>query len=767
MRPGKGEEQMTEKYRYIGKATPRKDGVSIVTGKAQYIDDIRPVMPMLHGKVLRSPHPHARITIIDAAEAKKAPGVRAVLTHADVPAWMTGMPRHMPVLDNVVRFVGDAVALVAADSPEQAIAALDLIKVTYEKLPAVFDMDAALAPGAPELHDIFPGNIITDFPAFGPNTISNVMRGNVAEGFAQADFISEGTFGYENIANPLPIEPPGVIAQWEDEHRLTVWSGTQSASWHRWIMQSKMGFPDIRAITTQCGGSFGSKNYAPQCMFYAAALAKATGKAVKVCYSKDEHFGAFVLRLSSRFSGRIGMKKDGTVTAMAGEWIVENGAFSDMPQSQIAVGCGEAQLVINCKNWDLKTKLVVTNRCPSGVIRGFGGQELESALAPLLADVMAKAALDPVEFFKKNYVKPGGQYIWREGNLWTCRGKDYTKAMEKGAEAFGWKDKWKGWLNPTAIEGDKRTGVGVGIHGNADVGEDDSEAYIRLNADGTATIHVSVSESGMGQRSSLCKMAAEILQLPLEKVHMTPPDTLVNPFDFGLTGSRGTYAVGSAVINAAEDALKQLLEKAAQLLKAEPADLTTIDAKIFVKNRPEKAGTWSRTIGIMNSITGYGEFKADYSTPNFLILFAEVEVDTATGALEIKRIVTSTDAGRIIDPPSLNGQLHGALGSAGLDTAVFEETIIDKKSGHMLNMNMADYKWRTFNDLPEFTNIILETPFPTHRFKAVGVGEIATSPGPGAVLMAVSNALEIPLQEYPLTPDRILKAWQKKKGKCK
>ena len=767
MRPVKGDKQMTEKYRFIGKATPRKDGVSIVTGKAQYIDDIRPVTPMLHGKVLRSPHPHARITKIDTEEAGKAPGVRSVLTHANVPPWMTGMPRHVPVLDNVVRFVGDAVALVAADTPEQATAALDLIKITYEKLPAVFDMDAALAPGAPQLHDIFPGNIITDFPAFGPNTISSVNLGNVEKGFSEADFISEGTFGYENIANPLPIEPPGVIAHWEDEQRLTVWSGTQSASWHRWIMQSKMGFPDIRAITTQCGGSFGSKNYAPQCMFYAAALAKATGKAVKVCYTKDEHFGAFVLRLSSRFSGRIGMKKDGTVTAMAGEWIVENGAFSDMPQSQIAVGCGEAQLVINCKNWDLKTKLVVTNRCPSGVIRGFGGQELESAFAPLLADVMTKAELDPVEFFKKNYIKPGGQFIWREGNLWTCKGKDYTDAMEKGAEAFGWKDKWKGWLNPTAMEGDTRTGVGVGIHGNADVGEDDSEAYIRLNADGTATIHASVSESGMGQRSSLCKMAAEILQLPLEKVHMTPPDTLVNPFDFGLTGSRGTYAVGSAVINAAEDALKQLLEKAARLLKAEPADLTTIDARIFVKGRPEKALTWSRIIGIMNSITGYGEFKADYSTPNFLILFAEVEVDTATGGLEIKRIVTSTDAGRIIDPPSLNGQLYGALGSAGLDTAVFEETVIDKKSGHMLNMNMSDYKWRTFNGLPEFKNIILETPFPTHRFKAVGVGEIATSPGPGAVLMAVSNALGIHLHEYPLTPDRILKAWLKKKGNPK
>ena len=754
---------MRQAYRHIGKNTPRKDAVDIVTGRANYIDDIQPV-PMLHGKVLRSPHAHANIVHIDVTAALNAQGVKAVLTHENVPPWKTGMPRHIKVLDRKVRFVGDAVALVAADTLDQANAALDLIQVEYEKLPAVFDIDAALAPDAPQLHEMFPNNVVSDFPAFGPNTLSKIIRGDVEKGFEQADFISQGTFGYENIANPLPIEPPGVIAQWEDEQKLTVWSGTQSASWHRWIMQSKMGFPDIRAITTQCGGSFGSKNYAPQCMFYAAALAKTTGSAVKVCYTKDEHFGAFVLRLSSRFCGRIGMKKDGTITAVDGEWIVDNGAFSDMSQSQLAVGCGEAQLVIDCENWNLHTKLVCTNRCPSGVIRGFGGQELESAFAPVLAEIMTQAQLDPVEFFKKNYVKPGGQFIWREGNLWTCRGKDYTDAMEKGAQQFKWNEKFKGWLTPSGVNGHKRTGVGVGIHGNADVGEDDSEAYVRLNADGTAVVHASVSESGMGQRSSLCKMAAEVLGLSLDAVHMTPPDTMVNPFDFGLVGSRGTYAVGSAVIDAAEDALKTLFKRCASQLDAEPEELATMDAKIYVKKTPERAISWGRAIGLMRSVTGFGEFKADYSVPNFLILFVEVEVDTHTGCVDVKKIVTSTDAGVIIDPPSLNGQLYGALGSAGLDSAVFEETILDKKSGHMLNMNMTDYKWRTFNELPEFENVILETGFPTHRFKAIGIGEISTSPGPGAVLMAVSNALGQHLNHYPLTPDQILTAWAERKA---
>jgi xanthine dehydrogenase molybdenum-binding subunit len=747
---------MIKDYRFLGKANPRKDALEIVTGRATYIDDIQPA-DLLHGKVLRSPHPHAEILHIDTTKAEAAKGVKAVLTYKNVPPWRTGMPKHMPVLDRKVRFVGDAVALVAAETQEAALEAIDLIETAYKKMPAVYDMEAALEPGAPLLHDTFPNNLVSDFPAFGPHTLKEVVRGDVRKGFEEADFIGEGTFGYENIANPLPIEPPGVIAQWEDDNRLTVWSGTQSASWHRWIMQSKMGFPDIRAITTQCGGSFGSKNYAPQCLFYAAALAKATGRAVKVYYSKEEHFGAFVLRLSSRFRGKIGIKKDGTVTAVEGVWMVDTGSYSDMSQSQIAVGCGEAQLMLNCENWNLSTRLICTNRCASGIIRGFGGQELESSLAPILADALSKAELDPVQFFKKNYVKPGDGYIWREGNHWVCRGKDYSEAMEKGAAAFGWNEKWKGWLKPTAVEGPKRIGIGVGVHGNADVGEDDSEAYIRLNADGTATIHASVSESGMGQRSNLCKMAAEVLQLPLERVHMTPPDTMVNPFDFGLVGSRGTYAVGSAIISAAEDALQKLFEKAAPMLDTPPEILATSDGKIFVKENPDRVISWSKVIGIMHTITGLGTYKADYSVPNFIILFVEVEVDTETGAVKVRKIVTATDVGQIIDPPSLEGQLYGALGSAGLDTAVFEETVIDRNSGHMLNMNMSDYKWRTFDELPDFENVILETPFPTHRFKAIGVGEVATSPGPGAVLMAVSNAVGKHMQEYPLTPDRILK----------
>jgi xanthine dehydrogenase molybdenum-binding subunit len=566
-----------KEYRYIGKATPRKDAIGIVTGKAQYIEDVE-LPRMLHGKVLRSPYPHARIKKVDTTGAEKSRGVKAVLTHKNVPRWMTGTPRHVRVLDEKVRYVGDAVALVAAETEAMAQDALALIEVAYEQLPAVYDVEEALKPDAPQLYDDFPGNLLPlDVPVFGPNTLSAIELGDVEKGFGDSDFISEGTFSYENIPNPLPIESPGVIAEWSEPNQLTVWSATQCVSWHRYMMVPRMGFPDIRTIGTHCGGSFGSKNYSAQPMLYAAALARASGRPVKLCFSKEEHFGAFILRLGSRFRGKVGLKKDGTVKAISGEWLVDTGAFSDQAQAQIAVGLGEAQLMLQCSNWDLKTKLVCTNRCASGMVRGFGGQELQSALLPVFEDAMAQGDIDPVEFFKKNFVKPGEGYYWRDGNWWVSKGKDYSEAIEGGARAFGWAEKWKGWLKPSAVNKNKRIGVGVSVHGNADVGESVSEAYVRLNPDATATIHACVAESGTGQRSNLCKMVAETLQIPPDSVNITPPDSLINPFDFGLVGSRGTYAVGSAVISAAEDSKKKLFEMAAPILKTAPDDLDSED----------------------------------------------------------------------------------------------------------------------------------------------------------------------------------------------
>ena len=749
---------VTGKYRFIGKTTPRKDATEIVTGSAKFLND-RKFPDMLYGKVLRSPHTHALIKGVDKSKALKLLGVQAVLTWEDVPDWRGGTPRFTRILDKKVRYVGDAVALVAATSEAIAMETLELIEVEYEPLPAVFDPEEALKPGAPQLYEEFPGNVVTPgMPFFGPKSLKEVVMGDVEKGFQDADVITEGTFGYENIPNPIPPEPPGVIASWEEPDKVTLWVSNQASYMDKiTLFHITNRTVDVRTIGGPCGGSFGSKFMSWQIQGYATLLSRATGKPVKLVFTKEEHLAAFTVRPSSRIKAKVGMKKDGMVTAVQGRWLIDTGYYSMTTQAQVAVGCGETQIMVQCPNWDLRPVIVCTNRNASGIVRGFGGQELKCALIPLLSLAMEQLDLDPLEFLKKNFVKPGGGYVWRDGNWYTYRGVDYRKAMDKGAEVFGWKDKWKGWLKPTAVKGTKRTGVGVGVHGNADVGEDASEAYVRLHPDGTAMLFSCVTEHGTGQITNYIRMVAEVLQIPMEQISITPSDSLINPYEFGPAGSRGTYAIGAAIISAAEDARRKLLELYAPMLQAKPEDLETVDGVVYVKDNPEEKIPW-KAMSVDRTITGFGRFEPDYTLTNCMMTFIEVEVDTETGKVTLVRVVNTTDVGQIIDPPGLENQLNGCLGSAGIDSAIFEETILDRTTGHILNANLIDYKRRTFPELPVIDNVALETPFPSHRFHAVGVGEITTSPGPSAVLMAVSNALGIWMHDYPLTPDRILRA---------
>jgi CO/xanthine dehydrogenase Mo-binding subunit len=752
---------MTDNYRYIGKQIPRRDAVEMVTGTAPFFDDLK-FPNLLYGKVLRSPYAHANIRKIDKSKALALPGVKAVVTWEDIPDWKGGTPRIVRVLDKKVRHVGDVVALVAATTEQIAEEALGLIAVDYEVLPAVFDIDAALKPDAPLLYEELGSNVLPGgTPIYGPKCLQGITRGDVAQGFAEADVIVEDTFGYENAPNALPPESIGALAIWEPPNKATLYATSQAPYMDKVSLFHVFNREiDVRSIGSNVGGSFGTKIMNWQAEAYAIILSRATGRPVKIMCTKEEQMAAFVLRVGSRIQAKVGIKNDGLITAIQGTWYVDTGCYSFTSQCQVAVGSGELQIMTQCPNIDLKNILVATNRNASGATRGFGGQELKCAFMPILDQAMQKAGLDPLEVMKKNFVKPGGGYFWRDGIWYDYRGVDYTKAMDKGGDIFGWKDKWQGWLQPSSVNGTKRRGVGVGVHGNADIGEDVAEAYVQLGYNGTATIFLCVSEHGTGQKSNYARLVAEVLQIPMENVFMSPADTLVTPFEFGPVGSRGTYAIGSAVIRAAEDARKKLLEFAAPKLNAKPEDLDTVNGAIFVKEHPEKGKKW-KILGNDRTILGYGRFDPDFTMCNCFMSFVEVEVDTETGKVSLVRVVNATDIGKIIDPIGLENQLCGCFGSAGIDTAIFEETIIDRKTGHVLNANLIDYKWRTFAELPEIGHAISETPFPSTRFKAVGIAEITTAPGPGAALMAISNAVGSWVHHYPMTPDRVLEALAK------
>jgi CO/xanthine dehydrogenase Mo-binding subunit len=764
--------KMSNTYKIIGEPVQRKDALDIVKGTTHYLDDIK-FQNLLYGKVLRSPHAHANIKNIDKSKAEKFPGVKAVLTWKDIPNWRGGTPRTLRILDKKVRYVGDAVALVAAVTEEIAKEAIQLIEVEYEVLPAVFDPEEALKPGAPQLYEEFPGNQIPSGTPIYTNCMYDIVMGDVEKGFMEADVISDGTFAYENIPNPIPPEVPGAVASWEDPDKVTVWVSSQGPYMDKVTLFNVFGREvDVRTIGSPVGGSFGTKIVCWQVQTYAVLLSRATKQPVKLIFTKEEHLAAFTLRPGSRMQAKVGIKKDGTLTAVSGRWLVDSGYYSFTTQAQVAVGCGEIMIMAQCPNWDLRSIIAATNRNASACVRGFGGQELKAAFIPLLCLAMEKAGLDPFEVLKKNFVKPGGGYFWRDSVFYKYRGVDFSNAMDKGAEVFGWKNKWKGWLKPTSVSGTKRRGIGVGVHGNADVGEDVSEAYVQIkSADATATLFLCVVEHGTGQRSNFQKMVAEVLQMPYEKVTITPSDSLVNPFEFGPVGSRGTYAIGSAVISAAEDVRQKLLEIAAPKFNAKAEDLDTADGKIFVKGEPGKSIKWKQLLGTERTIFGYGRFEGDFTLSNCMMAFTEVEVDIETGKVDLIRVVNATDVGQIIDPQGIEGQINGCLGAGGIDSAIFEETIIDRRTGHMLNSNLIDYKWRTTAELPVIDQVILETPIDSHRFHAVGVGEIAPAPGPSAILIAVSNAIGTWIHDYPVTPERVLKALGKtgnvKKGGTK
>ncbi len=755
---------MSEAYRYIGKVLPRKDATAVVTGESDFLNDLK-FSNLLYGKVLRSPHPHAVIKKIDTRKAEKVKGVKTIITWKNCPDWVFGNPP-IRLMDQKVRYVGDAVALVAATSERIADEAKSLIEVQYEILPAVFDDYEAMKPGAPQLYDHLPGNRLPlGDPVLGPTSATEIVMGDVEKGFAEADAVVEGKFGYDNIPNPIPMESPAAVAYWDKPDSVTVWVSNQAVWLNKNILIAIFGDKvQVRTVGGACGGSFGSKIMSWQVQCYASALSKATRKPVRVSFSKEEHIANFVLRPATRLNMKIGMKRDGTVTAVAGEWLLGTGYYSMTTQAQVAVGCGEAMIAVRCRNWNVKPIIVCTNRNASGIVRGFGGQELKCALFPIMSRAMMQLDLDPFEVLKKNFIKPGNGYFWRDAQWYDYRGIDYSKAMDKGAELFDWKKKWKGWLKPTEVKGSKRIGIGVGVHGNADVGEDISEAYVKIDPDGSVTVYSCLAEHGTGQRSNAAKSVAEVLQLPLESIAITTGDTMVTPVEWGPAGSRGTYAILSAVISAAEDARKKLLDHAAARLPADdPEDLETSDGVIWSKSNPSQRIGWKEVLGL-STVMGHGRFEADYSLSNCMMSFVELEVDTETGKIDLKRVVNATDVGQIIDPQGLEGQLNGCLGTGGIDSAIFEETVLDPTTGRILNCNMLDYKWRTSAELPAIENTVMETPIDTHRFHAVGVGEVATSPGPSAVMMAACNAVGDWLESYPVTPEKVLKTLGKIKG---
>lgn len=739
---------MVEEFSVIGKRVLRKDDVQLVAGRAKYVSDMFPA-GMLYAKVLRSPHPHARIVGIDASKAKALPGVHAVLTHKDIPQIAALIPLGNPldeyVLQEKALFVGDHVCAVAAETAEIAEEALELIDVKYEVLPAVFDAEEAMKPDAPKIHpELFKTNVVLDKP-----TVSKT--GDVEKGFAEADRMFEDIIEAQHL--PDACQEQRVNVAWWEYDTLNIFISTQMAHHVQTFLALGLNLPlnKVRVITPFVGSGWGGKlqgrRETHHLEFLAALFAKKTGRPVRTDFTREEEqVVSGAARYGVKHYLKVGVKKDGTLTAISDRAIINTGAYSKASQSN-TLGYWN-----KCPNRLYEGNIVYTNLPAGGFMRGVGNPQGTLCVDSFMYRVACELGLDPLEFFLKN----------RTGNV---------DALVKGAEKFGWKEKWHKPGEKTLPNGRKH-GVGMGamIGWTAGYGSGHSSAFVKVNEDGTILVISGSCDVGQGSRTTLSQMAAEELGVPYEDVHITFPDTGTTPADRGSMGSRQMTTMGIAVTMAAKDAKQQLFENAAPKLGVKPEDLEAKNKRIYVKANPEKgisiaeaARTPYDPFG--STILGRGE-RRDGPLKDLIVHsagFAEVEVDTETGEVFITKLLLAHDCGKAINPAIVEQQLYGgAVQGIGLD--LMEGYVWDKASGRTLNHDLLEFAPPTLLDHGLNVEVmIIEVPNPCNPWGARGVGEPPLCTPTPAINTAIYDAIGVMIKQTPVTPDKVLKALGKVK----
>jgi CO/xanthine dehydrogenase Mo-binding subunit len=756
-----------QEFSVVGTRQPYIDGYERLNGAFMYTVDV--YLPgTLYGKILRSPHPNARVVSIDTSKAEALEGVRAVITFKDVPQVPTPAPFHY-VLNDRVHIMGDEIAAVAAVSEDVAEDALELIEVEYEVLPFVFDVEEAMKPGAPLVHDGTESNFVFPEPAVIP-------RGDVEAGFAEADKIVEGRYRTALLQH-VALEPHAAAARWEADGSLTMWVGSQHVHSTRDGMAAVLGMPQekVRVICQGTGGGFGDKTAGYSYMFVAALLAKKAGRPVRVELTREEVF----LSASHGYAGIIeiktGVKNDGTLTALDFTAIADNGAYSfgagfGFPFSLDIIS--PARMLYNVANARFTGIDVYTNTGTSGFKRSVGEPAGNFALEAHMDKTAEAIGMDPLEFRLKNVIQPPNSIDLDFGGLpHTSNG--ILECLQKGAEAIGWPQNWGGWGAAGSGSGHVKRGFGMAALACNKGGQSPPmSAQVKVNSDGSVRVIVAWNDVGAGQFTTAAMIAAEALGARLEDVSVAIPDTAYTT-DAGFTaGSRATKSIGPAVIAAAEDARQQLLVAAASILGVEAEVLSSRDSKIFVTDDPSKSVTLAEAAskggyallegalvpaGI--PILGRGSVPAPsgWAQATWAAGFAEVEVDTETGQVKVLRLAQAHDVGRAINPMALENQIVGGA-IQGIGIALMEDQHYDPPTGLVVTPNILDYRMMSHKDVHQITPIIVEPIDAIGPYGAKGIGEPAIDVAAPAIANAVYNAIGVRIDSVPITPDKVLAA---------
>jgi CO/xanthine dehydrogenase Mo-binding subunit len=774
---------MMEALSIVGKRIARVDGVIKVKGEAQFCIDLE-LPRMLHAKIKRSTIPHGRIVRIDTSQAEKLPGVKAVMTAKDVPDKKHGLilkDRRFIARDRV-RFVGEPVAAVAADTVEIAEEAIDLIEVEYDELPAVFDPEEAMKPDPPailhpDLESYDKGPIVMpQLDIKRPNVYSyfRIRRGDVEQGFKEADLIVENRYTTAMIQH-IQMEPHCAVAKVDPDGRITVWSSTQSPYVLRDQIAEALDIPvsKIRVIISFIGGGYGGKlelKPEPFCII----LAQKTKRPVKLVFTREEVFIGASVRHPFVVYIKDGAKKDGTIIAREMKLILNGGASGEIGyivNRNAAFGpVGSYKL----PNFKLDGYGVYTNQPIGGAFRGLGSPQAVWPIEAQLDIVAEKLGIDPLEIRLKNALEEGDENVTGE----KMHSVGFKQALQKVAEAIEWDQK------PPSTSGAWRRGKGI-AGGNKYSFASASAAFIKICEDETLEIRTSCPEVGQGAHTILSQIAAEEFAIPLKDIRVTMGDTDITPYDLGAASSRETYHMGNAVRLACEDAKRQIFELAADRLEARAEDLDIRDWKVYVKGSPERVISVSELYQPMplggKTIEKIGEIIGKYSFSQHwdpldpdtgqlppggrAVAFyihgaqaAEVEVNIETGQVRIIRFYSALDMGRAVNPLNVEGQIEGGIGM-GIGSALYEQMVLDK--GIVLNPNFADYKIPTAAELPLnlYTKaIIVEAPHRDGPFGAKGIGEGVLVPSAPAIANAIYNAVGVRIKDIPITPEKVFKA---------
>ena len=758
---------MKKEYSIVGKSVTRVDARDKVTGVATYIVDMK-FTGMLHGKVLRSKYPHARIVSIDTSKAKRLPGVRVVITGKDMP-FLHGESLHdEPFLAvGKVRYMGEGVAAAAAVDEETAEEALDLIEVEYEELPAVFDPRDALKPGAPLLHEklgeYYHPPVITPVPGTNICNHTQVRKGDIEKGFREADEIFEDTFTTQ-MTQHCTIEPHAAVCMVTPDGRLTLWGNNDSPYRARREIAVALKLPlnHVRIVgAPYIGGNFGGKGglkaEAP-----AIALAwNLRGRPVRVLYTREEEFTSSVFRHPSIITLKTGVKKDGTIVARESTCIWDTGAYAEKGPTVSRMGGASSAGVYNIPHVSINSYCVYTNHQVAGALRGYSGPQTAWAYESQMDIIAEKLGLDPVQVrlknsYDENSIHSGGQVL-KNVTLKAC--------LKKVAEAMAWE---KSSSIPFR-------GRGVAFGERFIKTPFASSAFIKVNEEGSVELLSSTSEVGQGSETVLCQIAAEELGVPLASVSKATPDTAVTPFDESTTSSRSTSHMGSAVKMAAADAREQILKLAANTLEASPDDLEIKNGNVRVKGVPEKALSIAKVLsthyGPSGTILGKGFYYpreevggGEYFTFDSVFWMycaqgAEVEVDPHTGRVKVLRVVAAHDTGTAINPANCMQQIAGGL-SFGLGFTFYEDLI--RESGKTQNPSLMSYKIPTSLDMVPLEAHIVEGHYEAGPFGAKAVGEPASVPTAAAIANAIADAIGVRIKDLPITPDKNLAALKEK-----